>query len=107
MKMLCALAASLIIGAASFGAQAGDRHRHDDHRHHAHERHCDDWRGHRHVVVREYRPVYYRPAPVRYYSGPARYYSGPVHYYSGPVERVHYRDYRGDGDIHGSISIGF
>lgn len=104
MKKLCALAASLIIGAASFGAQAGDHYRHDD-RYDARGRYCDDWRGGpRHVVVREYRPVYYRPAPVRYYSGPVHYYSGPVRYYSGPYERVRYRD---GGDIHGSISIGF
>lgn len=106
MKKLCALAASLIIGVASFGAQAGDRHRgdndHDHGRHYGHyERDRHDWHGHdryRHVTYNSYRPVYYRPAPV-YYQ--------PVRYYA--VEPV-YRDrvrYYGDNDIHGSISVGF
>lgn len=101
MKKLCALAASLILGAASLGAQAGDRHHrdYDDHHHH-YERHHDDWHGgYRHVSYREYRPVvYYRPAPV--YYRPVQYYYPETVY----RERVRYRD---DGDIHGSISIGF
>lgn len=104
MKKLCALAASLIIGAVSFGAQAGDRHHghdRDDDRHYSHHhdgRHDHDRRGY--VAYREYRPVYYRPAPVVYYR-PVRYYSEPVY-----RERVRYRDYR-DNDIHGSITVGF
>jgi hypothetical protein len=101
---LNALTASLILGAVSIsaGAQAGDHHRdHDRHdRHHySHHRHHDNWHGHRghgYVAVREYRPVYYRPAPV--YYRPARYYSEPVY-----RERVGYRD----DVIHGSITVGF
>lgn len=104
MKKLCALAVSLIIGAASFGAQAGDRHRdrHDHgNSHRNYSRDCDDWRGHdrRHVAFREYRPVHYHAVPVVYYE--------PVRYRSyEPVYRERVR-YRGDNDIHGSISIGF
>ena len=107
MKKLCALAASLIIGAASFGAQAGDRDRHDHgHKHghydrhhdrnydrhdrHHHHRHDHDHR--RYVTYREYRPVYYRPAPVYYYPEPAY------------RERVRYRD---DDGVSGWITIGF
>lgn len=106
MKKLCALAASLIIGAASFGAQAGDRHGGHDHdrydgRHNARHYDRDDWRGrdrHRHVVVREYRNVYYQPVPV--YHRPVRYYAAEPYY----GERVRY--YR-DDDVHGSITVGF
>lgn len=104
MKKLCALAASLIIGAASVGAQAGDRHRGHDHGHgHGNSRHysrdCDDGRGHdrRHVAFREYRPVHYHAVPV--YYQPVRYYSHEPVY----RERVRYRD----NDVHGSITIGF
>lgn len=102
MKKLCALAVSLIIGVASFGAQAGDRHRgHHDHgkSHRNYSRDCDDWRGHdrRHVAFREYRPVYYQPVPV--YYQPVRYHSHEPVY----RERVRYRD----NDVHGSITIGF
>ena len=80
MNKLCALAASLIIGVASFGAQAGDRHRHDDHRHHGYERHWNkhgDRGHHHHKHVHDRRPVYHRHAPPHYHSGPVRYYSGP------------------------------
>jgi ABC-type Zn2+ transport system substrate-binding protein/surface adhesin len=101
MNKLCALAASLIIGAASFGAQAGDRHRgHHDHgnNHRHYERDHGHWRDHDHrrVTIREYRPVYYHAVPV---YQPVRYYSREPVY----RERVRYRD----NDVHGSITIGF
>lgn len=101
-------AACLLAGNA---AQAGDHgHGHDDwDRGHREYRHCDDDRGwhrgwgdrgyyHRPVVyvrpVVYSRPVYYERA----YEERPVYYERPAYYGSA---------YGGDGEIHGTVSVGF
>ncbi len=95
-------AACLLAGtAAQAGDHGRDRYRddwdgHREHRHHHHDRYY----GRPVVVVPRFvvpRPVYYeRPA---YYGRPV-YYERPA-YYGRPYDRD------GDGEIHGSISVGF
>jgi Ni/Co efflux regulator RcnB len=90
-------ATCLLFGTA---AHAGDHHRgyyNDRHDY----RHCDDrrdWDRGRHEGWRgNYREVYYRPVPVHY---------RPVYYRPAPRYYERVGGYR-DGDIHGSITVGF
>lgn len=110
---LSAIAATCLL--AGNAAHAGDHGHHGDHddwdRGHREYRHCDDddrgrhwgWRDRPHFFPVVYtRPVYYQ-RPV-YYERPA-YYERPV-YEERPA---YYGNAYGDrdGEIHGSVSVGF
>lgn len=105
---LSAITAACVL--AGNAAQAGDHGRHDDWDHgHREYRHCDNDRGH-HWGWRGYdrgyyhRPVVYmRPVvysrPVYYEERPAYYEERPAYYGSAYGN--------GDGEVHGSVTVGF
>lgn len=98
-------AACLVLGSAAHAGDHGrDRgyggYRHDGHYNYEHhDRYRRDWDHDRGWHGRDYRPVYYSPARV--YYRPVYYSPAPVYY--GPAVPYGY----GDGEIHGTISIGF